>query len=285
MGLVANLPELCFPPLSGKSKVRNEKMTEINRRNFLAASSLGVLAGAAAFGALAQGAQAATGDRTHPRGAMAALFPGSVDSDGQYTLPELPYSYDAVNDVIDEQTMRLHHSRHHQGYVNGLISAEKALAEARESGNYSLADYHTGKTAFHGAGHFLHCVFWDSIGPDEGGTGGMGGSPEGSLAAAINRDFGSVEKMLEQFAAASRTVEGSGWGILAYSLAAEKLVIHQAQNHELNTQWATVPILCNDVWEHAYYLKYQNNRAAYVEAFPKIINWKRVAKRFEMMAG
>ncbi|MCC5877863.1 MAG: superoxide dismutase [Candidatus Sumerlaeia bacterium] len=261
-------------------------MTDLNRRDFLAATSLGFVGGAAALGGLTQSAQAGShgGSDTH-HAALAALFPGSVNSDGEYTLPELPYSYDAVSDVIDEQTMMLHHSRHHQGYVNGLIAAESALADARESGNFSLADYHTGKTAFHGAGHFLHCVFWDCIGPDEGSGDGMGGEPDGKLAEMIERDFGSFKKMLDQFAAVSRTVEGSGWGIVAYSLAAGKLVIHQAQNHELNAPWATVPLFCNDVWEHAYYLKYQNNRAAYVEAFPKILNWKRIAKRFEMLAG
>jgi len=257
-------------------------MESINRRNFLAASAAGVLGGAAALGALGGSAHAANHAHSHQAG-LAGLFPGSVDAEGKYVLPTLPYSYDAVADVIDEQTMRLHHSRHHQGYVNGLIAAEAALAEARESGNMAFADYHSQKCAFHGAGHFLHCVFWDSIGPGEDGT--MGGAPEGALAEAISRDFGSLEKMLAQFAAASTTVEGSGWGIVGYSLAARKLVVLQAKNHELLSPWAVVPILCNDVWEHAYYLKYQNNRGAYVSAFPSILNWKRIAARYELVAG
>lgn len=262
-------------------------MADLNRRNFLAASTAGVIGGAAALGLYAQPAPAAShggqGHGSHHDG-MAHLFPGSVDDSGKYVLPDLQYPYDAVSDVIDEQTMRLHHTRHHQGYVNGLIAAEKALAEARESGDHSLADHWLKKCAFHGAGHFLHCIFWDSIGPDEE-DGGMGGEPGGKLAEAIARDFGSTRKMLDQFGAASRSVEGNGWGILGYSIAARKLVVLQAQNHQLNSPWAVIPVLCNDVWEHAYYLKYQNDRGGYVAAFPRIINWKRVAKRFEMIHG
>jgi Fe-Mn family superoxide dismutase len=111
------------------------------------------------------------------------------------------------------------------------------------------------------------------------------GEPSDLLKTGIERDFGGMEPMLAQFKAAAKAVEGAGWGLLAYSIAAGKLVILQAQNQQLLTQWACLPLLALDVWEHAYYLKYQNNRAAYVDAFPKIINWKGISERYKMLAS
>ncbi len=213
-------------------------------------------------------------------GPMKDLVPGAVDDQGNYVLPPLPYPYDAVSAAIDEQTMRLHHDKHHQGYVNGLINAEKKLAEARQSGDYSLVEYWSREAAFNGAGHFLHAIFWDSMGPE-----GMGGRPSGDFAKAIERDFGSFDAMVAHFTAASKSVEGSGWGIMAYSLPADKLIILQALNHQMLSQWAVIPLLVIDVWEHAYYLRYQNNRGAYVDNFPKVINWKRVGQRFDIARG
>lgn len=244
-------------------------MSDFTRRDFMAAGTM--LGGALALQTV--GGRAAAQD---PAAVQAALVPGAVDENGKYVLPKLLYPYDAVSEVIDEQTMMLHHSRHHQGYVNGLIKAEGELAKARESGDFALVDHWSGQCAFHGGGHFLHCIFWDCIGPDA-----MGGKPTGELARHIERDFGGLDAMLAHFAAASKSVQGSGWGIVAYSIPADKLIILQGQNQQLNTQWGMIPILVNDVWEHAYYLKYQNNRGAYVDAFPKIINWSRVGGRFD----
>ncbi len=254
-------------------------MSEINRRDFLSTGAAAAGGAAIALGALGT-SRARADEPIHSPQMLQALFPGAVNAQGEYTLPELKYEYGDVDAAIDEQTMRLHHSRHHQGYVNGLKNAEERLAEARETGDFGLVQHWSRQASFHGGGHFLHTVFWDSIGP---GDGGMGGEPEGPLMDAIVRDFGSFDGMMAHFAAASNAVEGSGWGILAYSLAAGKLTILQAQNQQLLTQWGVVPLMCNDVWEHAYYLRYQNNRGAYVEAFPQVINWNRVARRFEML--
>lgn len=250
-------------------------MSELNRREFMTAGAA-TLAGVAALQGMQGTAFAAGGGGE----TLKSVIPGAVDEAGNYALPPLAYGYDAVAEVIDEETMKLHHDKHHAGYVKGLIAAEAALAEARKSGNYDLVEHWSRQAAFHGGGHMLHCLFWDCIGPEK-----MGGKPEGALASAIERDFGSFDAMWAHFANAAKKVEGSGWGILAYSLAANKLVILQGQNQQLNTQWGIVPLLVLDVWEHAYYLKYQNNRAGYVDAFPKIINWGRIAVRYHIVAG
>jgi len=244
-----------------------------SRREFLAVGGAATVAGSLLLGT------AHAGDEEHKKGRVRDLIPGAVGEDGKYTLPPLPYAYDALSEVIDEQTMRLHHDKHHNGYVKGLNAAEEALAKARETGDFGNIDHLSRKQAFHGAGHFLHCVFWNSMAAP-----GTGGAPSDQLAAAIKKDFGSHDAMVAHFSAASKKVEGSGWGILGFQAAGEKLVVLQAMNHQLLTQWGIVPLLCIDVWEHAYYLKYQNKRAAYVEAFPKIINWTNVSNRYAMVA-
>lgn len=252
-------------------------MSEMNRRDLLAAG--GVLGGAMALGALnpgrAQG-QPMVGDEH----AMMKLIPGAVDDEGNWTLPPLGYGYDAVEAAIDAETMRLHHERHHAGYVRGLITAEEKLAEARASGDFALVQHWSDQLAFNGGGHALHCIFWDCMGGEE-----MGGRPEGALAEAIERDFGSYDGMWGHFAAAAKGVQGSGWGLMVYNFAAGKLQIFQGQNQQLNTMWSMVPLLALDVWEHAYYLRYQNRRGAYVDAFPQVINWRKVGARYAVTAG
>ncbi|NOZ06920.1 MAG: superoxide dismutase [Chloroflexi bacterium] len=193
-----------------------------------------------------------------------------------HELSPLPYAYDALEPYIDEQTMRLHHDVHHQGYVNGLNAAESKLAAAREAGDFALIKHLERDAAFHGSGHFLHAIFWPNMAP--AGHGG-GGKPAGALAAQIEKDFGSFDAFKAQFVAASTAVEGSGWGILAWQPAGKQLVILTAEKHQNLTQWGVTPLLVLDVWEHAYYLKYQNRRGEYVKNFFNIINWGDVAER------
>ena len=192
-----------------------------------------------------------------------------------HTLPELPYAYDALEPHIDEQTMRLHHDIHHNGYVTGLNNAEEKLAAARESGDFGLTKHWEREAAFHGAGHLLHTIFWTNMGPDGGGE------PGGELSEAVNGDFGDFDKFKSHFSAAANQVEGSGWGILAYRPFDGKLVILQAEKHQNLTQWGVVPLLVLDVWEHAYYLKYQNKRPDYTTAFFNVINWSNVEDRLK----
>ena len=194
-----------------------------------------------------------------------------------HKLPPLPYAYDALEPYIDEQTMRLHHDIHHNGYVAGLNNAEAKLAEARTAGDYSLVKHWSREAAFHGSGHLLHSLFWPNmIGASEAKQ-----APDGDLGEAIDRGFGSFEAFKAQFIAASIAVEGSGWGILAYRPADDSLVVLTAEKHQNLTQWGVIPLLVLDVWEHAYYLKYQNRRGEYVKNFFNIINWDDVAAQYD----
>jgi Fe-Mn family superoxide dismutase len=194
-----------------------------------------------------------------------------------HVLPPLPYPYDALEPYIDEQTMHLHHDMHHKGYVDGLNNAEAKLAEARKAGDFALVKHWSREAAFHGSGHILHSLFW----PNMIAASKAKPAPEGDLAKAIERDFGSFEAFKAQCIAASVAVEGSGWGILAYRPSDDSLVILTAEKHQNLTQWGVVPLLVLDVWEHAYYLKYQNRRAEYVKNFMNIINWDDVAAHYK----
>jgi Fe-Mn family superoxide dismutase len=191
-----------------------------------------------------------------------------------HVLPPLDYPYEALEPHIDAQTMKLHHDIHHLAYVNGLNNAEAKLAEAREKGDFALIKHWSRELAFHGAGHFLHCVFWKNMAPNGGGK------PGGKLMAQIEKDFGSYDAFVAQFKAAGAAVEGSGWVILVKNWPVNKLEILQAEKHQDLGQWVTEPLLALDVWEHAYYLKYQNKRADYINAFMNVVNWKDVELRF-----
>jgi len=192
-----------------------------------------------------------------------------------HELPPLPYDYNALEPHIDEQTMKLHHDKHHLAYVNGLNNGEQKLAEAREKNDFSLVKHWEREIAFHGAGHFLHTIFWENMSPKGGGE-----PQSGDLSDAINGRFGSFKSFMSHFKAAGVAVEGSGWVILARNNVTNSLDILTAEKHQNLTQWVNKPLLCCDVWEHAYYLKYQNNKAAYMDGFAQVINWEDVAKRF-----
>jgi len=195
-----------------------------------------------------------------------------------YTLPPLPYDYNALEPYIDEQTMRIHHDKHHQAYVDGLNKALEGLAKARETGDFAAVQQLSRLVAFHGGGHYNHSVFWTIMAPP--GRGG-GGEPTGALREQIEKDFGSFDAFKKHFSAASVAVEGSGWGVLAWHHAAGALTIQTMMNQQNLTILGSYPILMLDVWEHAYYLKYQNRRADYVAAFWNVINWEAVAQRLE----
>ncbi|MCS6961332.1 MAG: superoxide dismutase [Deltaproteobacteria bacterium] len=192
-----------------------------------------------------------------------------------HVLPQLDYEYGALEPYIDETTMMLHHSKHHQAYVNGLNNAEQKLKEARESGDFSLVKHWEREIAFHGSGHFLHCIFWKNMKPNGGGQ-----PSNQDFLTAINSKFGSYENMMNHFKAASVSVEGSGWGLLVYNKMNQSLEILTAEKHQDLGQWVVEPLLVIDVWEHAYYLKYRNDRAQYVNAWTNVINWQNVEERF-----
>ena len=218
-------------------------------------------------------------------GAAAALTPvAALAADAakvapaKHALPPLPYAYEALEPHIDAQTMRLHHDIHHLAYVNGLIKAEDALATARAAGDYAMVQHWSRQAAFHGGGHFLHSLFWTIMAPP--GKGG-GGAPAGTLASRIAQDFGSVEAFQAHFSAAANAVEGGGWAVLTWRPADGKLVVLQAENQHKLSPWGVTPLLALDVWEHAYYLKYQNKRADYVKAWWNVVNWSQVADNLQ----
>ncbi|MCX5682826.1 MAG: superoxide dismutase [Planctomycetota bacterium] len=189
-----------------------------------------------------------------------------------FTLPPLPYK--SLDPVIDDPTLALHHDKHHAAYVAGANKALDELAKARDAGDFALVKHWERDLAFNGSGCVLHAMYWASMWP------GGRGKPEGALADAIDQSFGLLAKMQAQFAAAAKAVEGSGWCVLAWEPATTRLVILQAEKHQQLTIWGVAPILICDVWEHAYYLKYQNKRPDYVEAWMKIIDWESAATRF-----
>jgi len=192
-----------------------------------------------------------------------------------HELPPLPYGYDALEPYYDEQTLRLHHDKHHQGYVSGLNAAEEQVQKMLSTGEFAGAKAACKALAFHGSGHILHSIFWANMKPSGGGQ------PTGELAEAIAKQFGSFEALKKLFLAATNGVEGSGWGILAYRKMDDSLVVLQAENHEKLTQWGVTPMLVLDVWEHAYYLKYQNKRPEWTQTFmDNLVNWDDVAQRY-----
>ena len=192
-----------------------------------------------------------------------------------YTLPELPYDYAALAPHISAKIMELHHSKHHQAYVTGANTALEQLAEARESGNLANVNKLEKDLAFNLGGHINHSVFWQNMSPDGGG------SPEGELAAAIDDGFGSFDAFRAHFTATALGVQGSGWSVLAWDSVGDRPVVFQLFDQQDNAPLGVTPLLQLDVWEHAYYLDYQNVRADYVKAFWNIVNWSDVASRLD----
>jgi len=195
--------------------------------------------------------------------------------DGQYKLPPLPYDYDALEPHIDAQTMQLHHDKHHQGYVDGLNKAVQGMTEmaSGEIDDAKLAALER-NLSFNGGGHLLHTIFWATMSPDGGGA------PEGELAEAINAGFGSVDGFRNYFSKAAGGVKGSGWGLLAYEPLGDRLIVFALNEHDTKLMAGACPLLPLDVWEHAYYLKYQNRRADYIKAWWNVVNWKAVGEAY-----
>lgn len=198
-----------------------------------------------------------------------------TDDMGKYVLLSLPYAYDALEPVIDARTVELHYHFHHKPAVATANKAEDGLALARESGDFALVKHYEKELAFALSSHILHTIYWTNLSTK------AGGSPTGALLKAIEDNFKSFDKFKTQMVAATTSVEGAGWGILGYLPASGKMMILQCENHQKLTAWGVVPLLVLDVWEHAYYLKYQNRRAEYINGLLKIINWDNVAARYD----
>jgi Fe-Mn family superoxide dismutase len=193
----------------------------------------------------------------------------------KYVLPDLTYDYGALEPSISGKIMELHHDKHHLAYVNGANLALEALEEAREKNDLTWVNKLQKDLAFNLAGHVNHTVFWRNMSP-EGGD-----KPTGELAAAIDEFFGSYDAFRAHFTAAALGIQGSGWAILAWDILGSKLIIEQLYDHQGNLAVGSIPLLMLDMWEHAFYLDYQNVKGDYVKAFWSIVSWPDVQARFE----
>jgi len=208
------------------------------------------------------------------RTAAQRLVPRAVLTRQKHTLPDLPYDYNALEPVISAEIMQIHHSKHHQVYVNMLNQTEEKFMEAKEKNDLKTMITLGPALRFHGGGHINHSIFWQNLSPNGGGE------PEGQLLEAINKDFGSFEKFMSTMSTATVGIQGSGWGWLGYNKASKSLAISACPNQDpLEPTTGLVPLLGIDVWEHAYYLQYKNVRADYVKNIFSIVNWKDVGER------
>lgn len=248
----------------------HDKTAPLSRRNFIATggtalAGLGLLGMGSARGEEAAAATAANANDD-------ALFNVPMDN-GEYLLPPLPYAYNALEPSIDAETMRLHHDIHFESYRVGLNNALAKLADFRAKDQFPEIAYWENQLAFHGAGYNLHVVFFDNMAP-AGTT-----APSAFVQRTLTEHFGTMEGAKAQFSQAAATVQGSGWAILGWQPFGRKLIILQAEKHQNLTQWAVIPILALDVWEHAYYLKYQNRRTEYIQNWWLVVNWQNVEAR------
>ena len=201
-----------------------------------------------------------------------------METDNAYVLPKLPYDYNGLEPYISEQQLTIHHDKHHLAYVNGANAAFKKLDEARKSKAEIDVKAMLKELSFNIGGHQLHSIFWPTLAP--AGRGG-GGEPTGKLADAINKEFGSFAQFKAEFSKAAASTEGSGWAALAIDVKTKQLAIMQIEKHNVNVYTGFYIVMVLDVWEHAYYLDYKNERPKFVEAFWNIVNWERINKRFE----
>ena len=196
-----------------------------------------------------------------------------------HELPKLPYAYDSLEPYIDKETMLIHHDKHHKAYVDNLNKAIEGHEELQDKDVEELLknlDSISTEVRIaiknHGGGHYNHSFFWTILKKDV--------KPNGEILALIMRDFGNYENFVTQLKQAAVTQFGSGWAWLVLNPGTRKLEIMQTHDQECPITYGKIPLLVVDVWEHAYYLKYQNRRADYVDAFVKIINWEKVNENY-----
>ena len=195
-----------------------------------------------------------------------------------YELPELEYGYSALVPYISEELLRLHHDKHHAAYVNGSNAILQKMDKARADN----ADFDTKSTfkelSFHIGGQLLHSLFWKNLAP--AGKGG-GKNPSGAIAKVLDEEYGSFERFKKIFSQTAISVEGSGWAALTLCMGTKRPIIMQVEKHNTNIYPMFRILMVLDVWEHAYYLDYKNDKGQFVEAFWNIVNWDEVNSRFE----
>jgi Fe-Mn family superoxide dismutase len=200
-----------------------------------------------------------------------------MDADKGYTLPHLPYGYKALAPYISEVQLTLHHQKHHQAYVTGANAILEKLDKARKDNADLDMKALLKELSFHLGGFRLHTLFWENLAP--AGVGG-GGIPKGALAAAMNAEFGTFERFKKEFTLVASSVEGSGWAVLTYCMNTGRLMMMQVEKHNVNVIPGYRILMALDLWEHAYYLDYKNDRAKFIDAFWHLVNWDAVDARF-----
>lgn len=193
----------------------------------------------------------------------------------RFELPALGYAYDALEPAYSAELLELHHAKHHKAYVDGANRTLEALAEVRGKGDFARINQLEKDLAFHYSGHLLHSMFWRNLEPDGGGP------PTGQIESRIRAAFGSADAFRRQFGAAGAALQGSGWVALSWEVTRGVLVIEQVHDHQDNWAIGTMPLLVMDMWEHAYYLQYRNNKEKWIVSFWEMINWRDVARRFD----
>jgi Fe-Mn family superoxide dismutase len=196
-----------------------------------------------------------------------------------YVLPQLPYGYKELEPYMSETQLAIHHQKHHQAYVNGANAIFEKLEKARREGIDLDIKSTLKELSFSIGGHVLHSLFWGNLAP----TGKGGGKPSGILAIEIENEFGSFERFKKEFTQAAVSVEGSGWAALVFCMQTKRPIIMQIEKHNTNIYPMFKILMVLDVFEHAYYIDYKNERTKYVEAFWNIVNWDKVNKRLEDM--
>ena len=192
-----------------------------------------------------------------------------------YSLPDLPYDYAALEPYISGEIMELHHDKHHATYVKGINTAVEQLAEARDAQSFGTLSTLEKNLAFHLGGHVNHSVFWPNMSPDGGDK------PSGDLAQGIDEFFGSFDSFRAHFESNALGVQGSGWSVLTWDMLAQRMYVIQHFDHQGNVPICMVPLLMLDMWEHAYYLQYKNDKATFVKEWWNVVNWADVQRRFE----
>jgi Fe-Mn family superoxide dismutase len=196
----------------------------------------------------------------------------------KYSLPDLPYDYSALEPHISGEIIELHHDRHHAAYVAGANATTDRLAEARAANDFSAIVGLEKTLAFNLSGHVLHGIYWQNLSPDGGAT------PEGDFADALDDSFGSFDAFKAELTSATTTVQGSGWGVLAWDPMARRLFIEQIYDHQSNVGQGAAPLFVIDAWEHAFYLQYHNVKADYVNAVWELVSWPDIAARWATAA-
>jgi len=195
-----------------------------------------------------------------------------------YVLPPLPYEYKDLAPYMSEEQLKIHHVKHHQAYVNGANAILQKLEKSRKEGTDLDIKSTLKELSFNIGGHLLHSLFWDNLAPpNEGG----GGKPSEVLGATLDKEFGSFDRFKKEFSQAATSVEGSGWAALTFCKQTSRPIIMQIEKHNTNVYPMFRILMVLDVFEHAYYIDYKNERARFVDAFWNIVNWNEVNKRLE----